>query len=208
MRSYHVRGLLMNPRILAFIVIWQLILRGYNHVVLAEEDLILMYCIMHRYKINWINVLKDHMIKTRKLANYHIPYVVLLSKIIEHFEVDLEDELVEIVKPLYIKFDSRRSMMNTAFVEKMKMKFNSKTMKEKVQQSKEMRLDQLLLLLLLMHAILMLQLLEILLSFLMHLQWAEVSLYQGLSKWFLVGSIQLVKIKGVTMSFVQPGSST
>jgi len=39
------------------------------------------------------------MIKIRKLVNYRIPYVVLVSKFIEYFEVDLEGELVEVVKP-------------------------------------------------------------------------------------------------------------
>ena len=98
-RGYPVGGLYMNPRILAFIVVWQLILRGYNHAVLTEEDMILMYCIMHRVKINWVNVFKEHMVKTRNLVDYCIPYVVLVSKFIEYFGVDLKDELVEIVKP-------------------------------------------------------------------------------------------------------------
>jgi len=99
MRGYHVGGLSINPRILAFIVIWLLTPGGYNHVLLTEENLILMYCIMHRYKINRINVIKEHMSKTRKVADYRIPYVVLVSKFLEHFEVDLEDELTEMVKP-------------------------------------------------------------------------------------------------------------
>jgi len=51
-RDYPVGGLSMNPKILASIVVWQLIPRGYNHAVLTEENLILMYCIMHHVKIN------------------------------------------------------------------------------------------------------------------------------------------------------------
>jgi len=74
----------MNPRILAFIVVWKLTPRGYNHAILTEEDIILMYCIIHRVKINWVNVIKQHMIKTGKLADYRISYVVLVSKFTEH----------------------------------------------------------------------------------------------------------------------------
>jgi len=44
-------------------------------------------------------MINEHMMKTGKLVDYRIPYVILVSKLIEHFEVDLEDELVEVVKP-------------------------------------------------------------------------------------------------------------
>jgi len=53
---------------------------------------------MNRFKINWINIIKEHLSKTRKLIDYRIQYVVLISKFIEHFEVDLDGELVEVVK--------------------------------------------------------------------------------------------------------------
>jgi len=38
------------------------------------------------------------MSKSRKLADYRISYVVLVSKFIEHFGVDPERELTEVVK--------------------------------------------------------------------------------------------------------------
>jgi len=33
------------------------------------------------------------------LAEYKIPYVVLVSKLVEYFGVDIDRELIEIVKP-------------------------------------------------------------------------------------------------------------
>jgi len=39
------------------------------------------------------------MSKTKKLADSRNPYVVLVSKFLKQFEVDLEDELTEVVKP-------------------------------------------------------------------------------------------------------------
>jgi len=76
-RGYHVGMLSMNPRILAFIEVWQLILKGYSHVVLTKEYLILMYCIMHCLKINWVNVIKEQMVKTRKMVDYCIRTLLL-----------------------------------------------------------------------------------------------------------------------------------
>jgi len=67
-------------------------------MVLAQEDLILMYCMMNKIKVNWINVIKEHITKTKKKPEYNIPYVVFLSNFIEYFEVDVEGEVVEGVK--------------------------------------------------------------------------------------------------------------
>jgi len=52
MRSYSVGGLSIIPRLLAYIVIWIFTPRGFNHVVLIEDDLILMYCLINKIKVN------------------------------------------------------------------------------------------------------------------------------------------------------------
>jgi len=72
--------LAVTPRILAFIVIWLLTLRRFNHAVLAEEYLMVMYYLMV------------------KKVEYRIPYVVLISQFIEYFEIDTEEEVVEQAK--------------------------------------------------------------------------------------------------------------
>jgi len=97
-RSYSVGGLAITPQILTFIVIWLLTPRGFNHAVLTEKDLMLMYCLMGRIQVNWVSVIKEHIIKIRKKIKYKIPYVVLISHFIEYFEIDTEGEVVEMVK--------------------------------------------------------------------------------------------------------------
>ena len=69
-RSYFVGGLVVTPRILAFIVIWLVTLRGFNYVVLTKEDLMLMYCLMGKIKVNWVSVIKEHIIKKRRKPEY------------------------------------------------------------------------------------------------------------------------------------------
>ena len=96
--SYYVGWLVVTPRILAFTVIWLLTPRGFNHAVLTKEDLMLMYCLMEKIKVNWVSVIKEHIIKIRKKLEYHIPYVVLIFHFIEYFEIDVEDEVVETMK--------------------------------------------------------------------------------------------------------------
>ena len=37
----------------------------------------------------------DHMLKAKRLTDFRLPYVVLVSKFIEYFRIDIEDELKE-----------------------------------------------------------------------------------------------------------------
>jgi len=93
-----VGGLKLNERLIALIMTWMLTPRGSNHSVLTEEDLVYMYCIMNKVKINWIHIIKEYMQKSMRLSDYHYPYVVLISKFLNYFEVDLEEEQTEVVK--------------------------------------------------------------------------------------------------------------
>jgi len=53
---------------------------------------------MGRIKVNWVSVIKEHIIKIRKKVEYKISYVVLISQFIEYFEIDTDGEVVEMVK--------------------------------------------------------------------------------------------------------------
>ena len=53
---------------------------------------------MNKVKLNWIHIFKDHMQKVTRLSDFHYPYVILISKFLHYFEVDLEEELSEVVK--------------------------------------------------------------------------------------------------------------
>ena len=59
MRSYSVGGLSIIPRLLSYIVIWILTSRGFNHVVLTEDDLILIYWLVNKIKVKWVSVIKE-----------------------------------------------------------------------------------------------------------------------------------------------------
>ena len=89
----------VNERIIAFIVSWMMTPRGSNHSVLIEVDFALIYCIAKKIKVNWFHIFKDHMQKSIRLSDYHFPYVVLISKFLQYFEIDLEEEFFEVVKP-------------------------------------------------------------------------------------------------------------
>jgi len=97
-RTCLVGGLKLDESVLGLIVTWILTPRGSNHSVLTEEDLIYIYYIMKKIKINWIHIIEEHMQKSMRLSDYHYPYAVLISKFLLYFEVNLEDETSELVK--------------------------------------------------------------------------------------------------------------
>ena len=76
-RTCSVGGLKLDERLLALIVTWILTPRGSNHFVLTEEDLVYIFCITKKVKINWIQIIKEHMQKAMRLGDYHYPYAVL-----------------------------------------------------------------------------------------------------------------------------------
>jgi len=92
-------GLKLNEKLIAFIVYWIVTPRGSNHSTLSEEDLLLIYYIMNKVKLNWIHIFKDHMQKAIRLSDFHYPYAILISKFLHYFEVDIEEELAEIINP-------------------------------------------------------------------------------------------------------------
>jgi len=81
-KHFHVGGLKVDQRLLGMIVTKILVPRGSNHSTLNEGDLILMYCIQHNIQVDWIYVFRDHMLKAKRLMDFRLPYVVLVSKFI------------------------------------------------------------------------------------------------------------------------------
>jgi len=98
-RNFSFGGLKLDERLIAFIVSWTITPRGSNHFTLSEEEFLLIYCIMNKVKLNWIHIIKDHMQKTIRLSYLHYPYAILISKFLHYFEVDVEEEMAEIIKP-------------------------------------------------------------------------------------------------------------
>ena len=83
----------MEERLLAMVVTKIIMPRGSNHAILNEGDLVVMYCIQNM--VDWTYTIRDHMMKAKRLTDFKLPYVVLISKFIEHFGVNVEGELEE-----------------------------------------------------------------------------------------------------------------
>ena len=91
-RNFHVGRLHVEE---AMVVTKIIMPRGSNHATLNEGDLVVMYCIQNGVMVDWTYTIRDHMMKAKRLTDFKLPYVVLISKFIEHFGVNVEGELEE-----------------------------------------------------------------------------------------------------------------
>ena len=73
-----------------------------------------MYCIQNNIPVDWIYVIHDHMLKAKRLADFRLPYVVLVSKFIKYFGIDVEDELEESTRLL--NHTSNQNLHKMAFL--------------------------------------------------------------------------------------------
>ena len=74
-------GLLMpKHKLLAYVVAWIITPRGRSHAQL-------------KLKINWVNIIVDIMLKTKMICFFKCPYIVLISRIVEYFVVNTQQEV-------------------------------------------------------------------------------------------------------------------
>jgi len=99
-QNFHVGRLRVEERLSAIVVTKIIMPRGSNHGTLNEGDLVVMYCIQNGVVVYWTYTICDHMMKAKWLTNFKLPYVVLISKFIEHFGVDVEGELEKSIDQL------------------------------------------------------------------------------------------------------------
>ena len=64
--------------------------------------MVLAYCIMKNIKVNWIYVFKEHMLKFVRLSDYRFPYVIIVSKFLQYFGINLDEELRELVNNSWV----------------------------------------------------------------------------------------------------------
>lgn len=60
--------------------------QGRNHAQLIEDDLFLIYLAQGKIKVN---VMVDNMLNTKRVGSFRCPYAMLISKILDHFKVDV-----------------------------------------------------------------------------------------------------------------------
>ena len=57
-----------------------------------------MYGLKSGIQMNWVLLIADIMLKSRRLVDYEFSYAVLTSKFIDYFNIDVSNEIVDFTK--------------------------------------------------------------------------------------------------------------
>lgn len=91
--SFCVDNLSKEERICAYVITWILLPRGNDQSLLNAEDVYLLYALPTKTQTDWASVIGDYMLKIAKQKEYHLPYVVLISRILRLQNVDTTNEI-------------------------------------------------------------------------------------------------------------------
>jgi len=93
-----VDGLAVEDIMLVYITTYILTLRSSSHAQVTDDDLQIVYGLILGIKMNWVLLIEDIMLKSHRLVDYEFPYVVLASRFIDYFNVDVSNDTVDFTK--------------------------------------------------------------------------------------------------------------
>ena len=93
-----VGGLTAEDSMLVYLITYILTPRSRNHAQVTDDDLQIVYGLKLGIKIKWVLLIEDIKLKTCPLVDYEFPFVVLASRFIDQFNVDVSNEIVDFTK--------------------------------------------------------------------------------------------------------------
>ncbi|KOM55899.1 hypothetical protein LR48_Vigan10g179100 [Vigna angularis] len=82
-----------DERLCASAITWILLPRSEDQSILTTEDVYLLHALRTKIQTTWAFVIGDHMIKVTRQNEYHLLYVVLISRVLRFHGVDVTNEM-------------------------------------------------------------------------------------------------------------------
>ena len=111
-----VGGLTAEDRMIAYLITYVLTPRARNHAQVTDDDLQLVHGLKTCQKMNWPLIIAENIMKSKRLVEYELPYALLISKIIKHFDINTDDEVIDHTSA------NRNSLITKKHLEKLGMK--------------------------------------------------------------------------------------
>lgn len=89
--SFGAGNLTVENRLLHYFLVYSIYPRSFNHATATEFDLEMMYAFMHKESVNWAFIVMMHMAEQKTLTG-SLPYAFAITRILNHFRVDLSNE--------------------------------------------------------------------------------------------------------------------
>ena len=83
---------------LVYLITYTLAPRSSNYAQVTDNKLQIVYGQKSSIQMNWVLLIEDIMLKSRWLVDYEFPYVVLASRFIDYFNIDVSNEIVDFTK--------------------------------------------------------------------------------------------------------------
>ncbi|KOM50091.1 hypothetical protein LR48_Vigan08g091800 [Vigna angularis] len=83
-----------------YLIVWILCPRATNHAQCSEQDLLLLYGLLNHIHTDWPALIFDTMVKAKKYSSYHLPYALLISRILEYKGVSVDGELTTSIRAI------------------------------------------------------------------------------------------------------------
>ena len=93
-----VGGLTAEDKMLDYLITYILTLRSSNHAQVTNDDLQFLYGLKSCIKMNWVLLIEDIMLKSDHLVDYEFLYVILASRFIDYFIVDVSNKIMDFGK--------------------------------------------------------------------------------------------------------------
>ena len=90
--------LLMEHKLLAYAIVRIITPKGSNHAQLTKEDLLLICLMQKKMKLNWVNIIVDNVLRTKRIGSFKCPYAMIISKILDYFGLDTQDEVFDFME--------------------------------------------------------------------------------------------------------------
>ena len=91
-------GLTTEDWMLVYLITYILTPRSSNHAQVTDDELQIVYGLKLGIQLNWVLLIEDIMLKSHSLVDYEFPYVVLASRFIDHFNINVSNEIIDFTK--------------------------------------------------------------------------------------------------------------
>jgi len=51
-----------------------------------------------KMKLNWVNIIVDNVLRTKRIGSFKCPYAMIISKILDYFGLDTQDEVFDFME--------------------------------------------------------------------------------------------------------------
>ncbi|MED6125394.1 hypothetical protein PIB30_068180 [Stylosanthes scabra] len=95
----HIKPMSDEYILLHYLLVWVILPRNHNHGVVMDDDLVILWAMVHNLEINWSYFIVQHMKKIQEgTTTLGLGYVIPWTKIFKYLNIDLSNSIEKSLK--------------------------------------------------------------------------------------------------------------